>query len=158
MVFFLGLTRFTLGWIFFWAFIDKLFGLGFATADGKSWLDGASPTVGFLKFGTKGPFASVFQAMAGNILVDWLFMMGLLLIGSALLLGVGVKIAGYSGALLMLLMWLSTLPPEQNPFVDDHIVYLLILLAFTQMPVGETLGVGKWWSQTAIVKKYPCLQ
>lgn len=45
-----GLLRLGMGWIFFWAFIDKVFGLGFATATGKGWIDGVSPTFGFLKF------------------------------------------------------------------------------------------------------------
>lgn len=153
----LGLARISLGWIFFWAFIDKLLALGFATEKGKAWLDGVSPTVGFLKFASHGPFASLFQAMAGNILVDWLFMMGLLLIGLSLITGVGVKIAGYSGAILVTLMWLAALPPKQNPFVDDHIIYLFLLLSFTQMPVGQWLGLGKWWSTTSLVQKYPFL-
>jgi len=38
--------RILLGIIFLWAFVDKLFGLGFATSSAKSWLGGASPTSG----------------------------------------------------------------------------------------------------------------
>ncbi|MBI2577711.1 MAG: hypothetical protein HYV77_02605, partial [Candidatus Wildermuthbacteria bacterium] len=44
----LGIVRISIGWIFFWAFIDKLWGLGFATAAGNSWLNGGSPTTTFL--------------------------------------------------------------------------------------------------------------
>ncbi len=29
-----------MGWTFFWAFADKLFGLGYATEAGKGWIDG----------------------------------------------------------------------------------------------------------------------
>jgi thiosulfate dehydrogenase [quinone] large subunit len=36
---------------FLWAFLDKTFGLGFATESGKGWLDGGSHTEGFLTFG-----------------------------------------------------------------------------------------------------------
>lgn len=155
---FLGLVRIALGWIFFWAFLDKVFGLGFATEAGKGWLDGVSPTLGYLKFGSHGPFASMFQAMAGNIVVDWMYMLGLLLIGLSLIIGIGVKIAGYTGSALVLLIWLAALPPEHNPLIDEHIVYSLVLLSFTQMPVGHILGMGTWWSQTSLVKKYPFLQ
>jgi thiosulfate dehydrogenase [quinone] large subunit len=155
---FLGLARIALGLTFLWAFLDKVFGLGFATESAKSWLNGGSPTLGFLKFGSHGPFAGVFQAMAGNPIVDWLFMMGLLLIGVSLVLGIGMKVAGYSGALLMLLMWSAVLPPKQNPVLDEHIIYLLLFLSFTQMPVGHWLGLGEWWSQTEIVKAYPFLK
>jgi thiosulfate dehydrogenase (quinone) large subunit len=156
--FFLGLTRLTLGWIFFWAFIDKVFGLGFGTKPEQSLLNGSSPTMGFLKFATKGPFSETFQSMAGNPLVDFLFMAGLLGIGIALILGIGIKIAGYSGALMMLLMYAAVIPPQHNPLVDDHIVYALLLLSFPHLPVGEWLGFGKIWSKTKLVKSYPILR
>jgi thiosulfate dehydrogenase [quinone] large subunit len=35
--------RLALGWVFLWAFLDKLFGLGHETAPAKSWLSGGSP-------------------------------------------------------------------------------------------------------------------
>lgn len=155
---FLGLARIAPGWIFFWAFLDKVFGLGFSTKAGKGWLDGVSPTLGYLKFGSHGPFASMFQAMAGNMVVDWLYMMGLLLIGLCLIFGIGIKIAGYTGSALVLLIWLTALPPEHNPLIDEHIVYSFVLLSFTQMPVGHILGMGTWWSKNRLVKKYPFLQ
>jgi thiosulfate dehydrogenase [quinone] large subunit len=34
-----------------------------------------------------------------------------------------------AGAIMMILMWLAVLPPENNPIVDEHIVYALILVA-----------------------------
>lgn len=147
-----ALLRIFLGFIFLWAFLDKLFGLGFSTVPDKSWLMGGSPTSGFLKMGTHGPFASIFQSMAGNPLVDWLFMLGLLLIGLALILGIGLKIAGYSGSLLLLLMWMAAFPPKTNPVIDEHIIYILILLGLTTTPENH------WWSKTKLVKKYPILK
>ncbi len=150
---FFGLTRIALGLTLLWAFFDKVFGLGYATAPDKAWLEGVSPAGGFLEFGTAGPFAGIFQAMAGNPLVDWLFMLGLLGIGLALTLGIATRIASYCGALLMLLLWLAVLPPEHHPVLDEHIVYLLVLLAFTSAPAGEWLGLGKWWSALPFVKK-----
>jgi thiosulfate dehydrogenase [quinone] large subunit len=131
---FLGLARIGLGWIFFWAFIDKVFGLGFTTASEAAWINGGSPTTGFLKFGTHGPFAEIFQSMAGSGLVDALFMVGLLLIGICLMLGVAVRFASYAGALLLLLMWLALLPPEHNPVIDEHVIYALILLVVAHAP------------------------
>lgn len=154
-----ALIRISLGWVFLWAFLDKLFGLGFATTAEKAWINGGSPTLGFLKFGTSGPFAGIFQAMAGNTFVDWLFMLGLLGIGVALLLGIATRLAGWSGALMMLLMWLAVLPKENNPFMDDHIIYGLILIWMTYKPnVANTLGVGKWWSELEFVKRFPFLR
>jgi thiosulfate dehydrogenase (quinone) large subunit len=157
--FFWGLLRVGMGWIFFWSFIDKLFGLGFATTPDKAWLAGGSPASGFLKFGTKGPFAELYQGLAGNLVVDWLFMSGLLLVGSALMLGIGVRIAGFTGALMMLLIYSAGfLPPQNNPFLDHHIIYITLLTGFALTRSGHCLGFGKRWSETDLVKKYPFLE
>lgn len=153
-----SLLRIAVGFIFFWAFIDKVFGLGFATIPEKSWLHGVSPTTGFLKFGAEGIFAPFFQSLAGNPFIDWLFMLGLLGIGVSLLLGIGLKIAGYSGALLMFLMYLSLFPSKNNPVVDEHIIYLLLFLIFAAGEIGHRFSLHKWWSKSGLVKKYPVLQ
>src|SRR4030095_68696 len=133
-----SLLRISLGFIFLWAFLDKLFGLGFATCrDAKSgaidvmcskaWLEGGSPTTGFLKNGTQGPFADFYQGLAGHAWVDWLFMAGLLLIGLALITGIALKLATISGSLLLFMMWTAALWPANNPVLDEHLVYILVL-------------------------------
>lgn len=147
--------RFSMAFIMLWAFFDKLLGWGFSTTPDKAWIKGISPTYGFLKFGIHNPF---FQNFAGAGLIDWLFMIGLLLIGLALLLGVGVRIAGYSGALMMFLMWASLFPPKNNPFIDEHIIYMIIFIGLTVVPVGNVIGLGNWWSHTPIVQKFPILK
>ncbi len=152
------ILRLAIAGIFLWAFFDKVFGLGFATEAGKAWIDGVSPTYGYLKFATKGPFASFYQSLAGNVLVDWLFMIGLLGIGIALLIGAGMNPAGYLGALLMIMLYMSVWPPEHHPFLDEHIVYALVLLGLTYVKAGQWFGIGKWWIKTEIVKKYKFLE
>ena len=77
-----AVTRLGLGFIFLWAFVDKLFGLGFATPTERAWVNGGSPTTGFLS-GVEGPFADFFTPMAGQAWADWLFMAGLAGIGVA---------------------------------------------------------------------------
>lgn len=154
----LGLLRIGMGWIFLWTFFDKLLGLGFSTTSAQAWVHGISPTLGFLKFGSVGPFASIYQAMAGNAVVDWLYMLGLLCIGVALLLGVGVRIAGYTGSVMMLLIWSVALPPVHNPFMDEHIVYILVLLGLAFARAGNYLGLGQWWANTKLVQRYTILQ
>ena len=103
--------RVSLGLIFLWAFIDKLFGLGFATAAEDAWLAGGSPTTGYLFYATAGPFAVLFKMLAGQIWVDVLFMAGLLGIGVCLTVGRWIRIATSAGIVLMLLMYFSALPP-----------------------------------------------
>lgn len=165
----LGLVRIALGSIFLWAFADKLWGLGFTTCAnpetgatdymcGSAWLQGGSPTEGFLSFATDGPFAEFYQGLAGNPFVDWLFMLGLLGIGLALIFGVAMRIATISGALMMLMMWTAVLPPEHHPAVDDHIIYALVLAALYVANDNQKLGLGKWWQQTSFVQKYPILK
>ena len=150
--------RIFLGWVFFWPFLDKVFGLGFTTKAEQAWLNGGSPTTGFLKFGTKGPFADMFQNLAGNMFVDWIFMLGLLGIGIALILGICMRIASYSGALLLLLMYLAVIPPEHNPFLDEHIIYALMLLILPMLGSGHHFGLGKWWNNMAPVKRFPIFE
>jgi len=154
----LGFTRLGLGWIFLWAYLDKTFGLGFATPSGKSWLDGASPTLGFLKSGTYGPFADLAHNLAGSPAVDWLFMLGMLLTGLALIFGIGTTVACYSGSMMMLFIWLTILPPKQNPFLDEHIIYILALMLINHTKAGHYLGFGRWWAGTPLVKKFPLLR
>lgn len=50
-----AVLRISLGWIFLWAFLDKTFGLGAATESDNAWVDGGSPTEGYLSFATRGP-------------------------------------------------------------------------------------------------------
>src|SRR4029453_18697766 len=76
-----------LGWIFLWAFLDKLFGLGHSTPAANSWLNGGSPTAGFLGKAATGPFTGFYHSIAGSVVADVLFMTALLGIAAALILG-----------------------------------------------------------------------
>lgn len=165
----LALARISLGLIFLWAFFDKLIGLGFATCRdtktdvvtqmcSKAWLEGGSPTLGFLKFGTKGPLADFYQSLAGNNFVDALFMSGLLLIGIALVFGIGMKLATTTGSLLLLMMWSAALLPENNPILDDHIVYIFVLLALGATNKEQVFGLRSWWVKQSVVKRFPILE
>ena len=125
--FVLTTLRLVMGFVFLWAFLDKVFGLGFATTPDKAWIHGGSPTAGFLSFAVKGPFAEIFHSLAGVAVVDWLFMLGLLFVGLTLILNRYVKWGCVAGILMLALMYLSLIPPENNPLIDEHIVYILVL-------------------------------
>jgi thiosulfate dehydrogenase [quinone] large subunit len=153
---FLALVRIALGWLFLWAFVDKLFGLGFATTPDKSWLAGGSPTYGFLNSAAHGPLSGLYKSIAGAPVVDVLFMFGLLGLGLALILGIGMKVVGVAGPLLMLLLWSARIPPESNPILDEHIIYGLTMIALSAARAGQTLGLGKWWAER--VKRVPILE
>ena len=133
--------RFVMAFIFLWAFVDKVFGLGFATPSERAWINGGSPTTGFLTNSPQGPFADIFNSLAGIAVVDWMFMLGLLFIGLTLALNRFVFWGGMAGMVMMLLMWLAVLPPENNPIVDDHIVYALVLFIFAMKSRGGENGL-----------------
>jgi thiosulfate dehydrogenase (quinone) large subunit len=85
-------------------------------------------------------------------------MAGLLGIGTALLLGAGMRIAAGTGSLLMVLMWAAELPLDTNPFMDDHLVYAVVLIGLALAGAGDTLGIGGWWGRTAAVRRFPVLK
>ncbi len=145
--------RLALGWVFLWAFLDKLFGLGRSTPAANAWLDGGSPTAGFLGKAATGPFAGLYNSIAGNVVVDVLFMTALLGIGVALILGIGMRIAAAAGALLTVLMWTAVLPPETNPFMDDHLIYAAVLVLLALLGAGTTWGFGRQWAATPLVRR-----
>jgi thiosulfate dehydrogenase [quinone] large subunit len=156
------------GFIFLWAFLDKTFGLHYSTASSKAWIHGGSPTKGFLSHVSVGPFQSAFHSMAGNAFVDWLFMLALLGIGTALVLGVGLRIAAVSGVLLVATMWFAVYPPAQytsagtatssvNPLVDDHVLEALALVAIAAFGTASRLGLGAAWARLPFVQRHRSL-
>ncbi len=123
-----ALLRVFLGFIFLWAFVDKLIGLGFATPSAKAWIHGGSPTFGFLSAATKGPFTLFFHSLAGSPLIDIVFMAGLLFVGVTLLVNRMVRWGSIAGLLMVLLMYIAVLPPANNPVLDEHLVYAVIFI------------------------------
>ncbi|MEV4538761.1 hypothetical protein AB0J82_33810 [Asanoa sp. NPDC049518] len=150
-------VRLALAYTFLWAFLDKVFGFGFATPGERSWINGGSPTKGFLS-GSEGPFAGLYHNLAGTGFADWAFMLGLLGIGLALALGIGMRIAAASGALLYVMMWSVALPPATNPFLDEHLVLAAVLVGLALVGAGRTLGFGGYWENLPIVKRMPWLR
>jgi len=159
----LAVARVAIGFTFLWAFVDKLFGFGFATPSSRSWINGGTPAQGFIK-GIDGPFHDVFQIVA-NPVGDWLFMAGLLGIGVAMITGAGLRIAAATGTALMLFMFLAEWPAattvvdgkvvsgSTNPIVDSHWHEALLLIISAVTLAGDTWGIGKWWGSLDLVKK-----
>lgn len=151
----LGVLRLATGWVLLWAGLDKVFGWGLSTPSGAALIDGVSPTRGFLQFGLAegSPAAAVLQPLAGNPIVDVLYLLGTVGAGLALVLGIGVRIAGIGGAVLFGLLWFSSLPLEHNPFLDEHLLWALACLVVVAGDAGRHLGLGTWWQSTALVTR-----
>ncbi|WP_433361189.1 hypothetical protein ACQPZX_28045 [Actinoplanes sp. CA-142083] len=162
----LAVLRISTGFVFLWAFFDKTFGWGFATPSAKAWINGGSPTKGFLSGVDVGPvwLQDFFHNIAGDAWTNWLFMLGLLGIGLAFVLGIGLRLAAGAGVLMMAMMWLAEFPLDRttadgkpsgssNPITDYHFIYGVtgVVLALTY--AGHTWGLGKWWASLPFVQK-----
>jgi thiosulfate dehydrogenase (quinone) large subunit len=150
--------RICLGWVFLWSFLDGTFGLGFSTPPGQGWINGVSPTYGYLAYATRGPLAPFFQSIAPLSIVNWLHMIGKLAIGLGLVFGVSVRLASIGGVVQMLLIYSAQLLPQYNPIIDEHIIYSLILMTFVFSEMPATFGLRKWWLNQGFVQQYAILQ
>ena len=153
----LATLRLATGFIFLWAFVDKTFGLGFATPTERAWINGGTPAQGFLKGdAVTGPLKDFFAGLA-TPLTDVLFMLGMLGIGVAVMLGVGLRVSAIAGSILMVLMYLAEWPfaanaGSTNPLVDYHIIYALALIVIAATAAGDTWGLGRIWRTLPIVR------
>ena len=164
----LAVLRISTGFVFLWAFLDKTFGLGYATPSAKAWISGGSPTKGFLSSIDVGPFQNTFHSLARTTFANWAFMLGLLGIGLALILGIGLRIAAGAAVAMMALMWIAEWPLAQhtsagkpsgstNPITDYHFIYAVSAVVAALTYAGHTWGLGRWWAELPIVRKNPWL-
>ena len=153
----LALLRLATGFIFLWAFVDKTFGLGFATPTERAWINGGTPSQGFLKSdAVTGPLKEFFASIASP-LTDVLFQLGMIGIGLAVMLGIGLRVSAVAGTILMVLMYLAEWPfaanaGSTNPLVDYHIIYALALIVVAATSAGDTWGFGRLWRTLPIVR------
>ena len=142
--------RLSLGWLMFYAGIAKV-------------LDPAWSAEGYLK-GAK-TFAWFYQWLLSpqilpiiNFINEW----GLTLLGISLILGIFVRLSSLLGAVLMLLYYLPILDfPYPNPhsfLVDEHIIYIFVLLLFASLKAGRVWGLENWCSNLPICSKFPKLR
>ncbi len=151
--------RLTTGFIFLWAFLDKTFGLGFSTASDKAWIHGGHPSQGFLKnLDPAKPLSGFFGSIASPV-TDVLFMLGMLGVGLAVMLGIGTRVAAVCGTIILAMMWLAEFPPVAgaaagtNPLIDYHVIYSLVIILVAIVGGGDTWGLGKIWKSLPIVQK-----
>jgi thiosulfate dehydrogenase (quinone) large subunit len=160
----LAVLRVMTGFVFLWAFLDKTFGLGYSTPSARSWINGGSPTKGFLASVEVGPFKSFFHSIAGTWWADSLFMLGMLGIGVAVIAGIGLRVSAAAGVLIMAGMWFAEFPLARhasggapsgstNPLTDYHAIYAIVLIVLAATYAGTTWGLGGRWARLTIVAK-----
>jgi thiosulfate dehydrogenase (quinone) large subunit len=163
----LAAARLATGFIFLWAFLDKTFGLhystGAAVAEGDpslSWINGGTPSQGFMSYAAIGPFKGMINSLSG-VGSDWLFMLAMLGVGVAVMLGIGLRVSAVVGAFVMLMMWVAEWPLIQgstNPLIDYHIIYALVLVLSAVLLAGDTWGLGRVWAKLSIVQRFGWLR
>jgi thiosulfate dehydrogenase [quinone] large subunit len=155
----LAVLRISIGFIFLWAFVDKTFGLGYSTPRAAAWINGGTPSQGFLKSpAVVGPFKPFFAAIASPT-TDVLFMVGMLAIGLAVILGIGLRISAIVGTVILLFMYLAewSFGPNAastNPVVDYHIIFALSLIVVAVLSAGDAWGLGRSWKRLAVVQNH----
>lgn len=154
----LAAMRIILGFMLVWAFFDKLLGLGMETPAEAAIINGGSPTEYYLTELTYGPFAGIYNTLAGNCILDFLLMAGLLLVGVALILGIASKLSTLGMCVMMALMYTLELPPSDNPVVDYHIVYILAMLSIYFLGGFDTWGLQERWSELPLVRRFSLLR
>lgn len=55
-------------------------------------------------------------------------------------------------------MWVASLPLENNPVLDDHLLGAIALIVFALTLAGDTWGLGKAWAKTPLVRRFPVLR
>jgi thiosulfate dehydrogenase [quinone] large subunit len=116
-----------------------------------------------------GPMQDTLRSWAGAGWADWLFMLGLLGIGLALLFGVGMRLAATAGTILLAFMWIAEWPlarhtasgaatSSTNPLIDYHLVYIAVIIVLALVAAGETWGFGKLWAKLGFVQRNPWLR
>jgi thiosulfate dehydrogenase (quinone) large subunit len=159
-----ALLRIALGLVYLWAFVAQAFGVSYTntakSATGQvtygwhfsynssmGWISSGfshSPTAAYIG-GTHGPLAFIPQGLpTGLDDFGWMFAIGGL--GIALTFGIAMRIAGWGGFALNVLIWFASFPPSSNPLIDGtHTIYALVLLLLMLLHAGRHFGFCRWW-------------
>ncbi len=156
------LARVTVGWVFFFAGIEKVFAAKPFTA------------AGFLQFGTIGttaekvadgtivnPTHALWVGLAGNgtllPIANFLVVFGEVAIGAALILGLATRFASVAGFLMMGFFWIAAWDFSHG-VVEYHSVLAIVTLALGIIGAGEFFGLDAIVDATPIVKRAPALR
>jgi len=160
-----ALLRISLGLVYLWAFGAQGFGITYSNSvtapSGKAgsygwhfsydsshgWISSGfshSPTAAYIG-NTHGPLAFIVQRLPQG-LDDFGWMFAIAGLGIALTFGIFMRIAGWGGFLLNILIWFSGFPPSSNPVIDGtHTIYALLILLLMFLHAGRRWGFGRWW-------------
>ena len=59
---------------------------------------------------------------------------------------------------MMFLIYLSLFPPENNPLIDEHIIYIVVFIGLSIRVKTQKFVFGEKWKKMNFVKKYPIFE
>lgn len=140
----LVIMRITIGWHLLYEGVVKLMN--------PNW-----SSVGYL-MDSKGIFAGMFHSLAGNPealqIADFMNVWGLIIVGTALILGLFTRWALYGGIALLALYYLShpallnvnyAIPSEGSyMFVNKNLIEMIALLVLLLFPTWHNIGIDRF--------------
>jgi thiosulfate dehydrogenase [quinone] large subunit len=69
-----------------------------------------------------------------------------------------MRLAAGSAVVLLVMMWSAVLPPANHIFMDDHLIYALVIVGLALAGAGRTFGLGRRWEEQRTVQRYPILK
>lgn len=86
-------------------------------------------------------------------------MLGLLFVGITLTFGILVRLGSLAGIMMLFLMYTTIgIPPANHPFIDNHIIYILIMAGLMMSDAGDYLGFEKAWSRMNLAQRFKILK
>lgn len=129
--------RLGLGWVMFYAGITKILNPNWSAA---GYLKNAKTFPELFNWFLDPSFLPIV-----NFVNEW----GLLLLGVSLILGVGMRVSGVLGAMLMMLYYFPSLDfpmiGTTSYIVDEHVIYALVLLFLAGSESARYMGLGSWF-------------
>jgi thiosulfate dehydrogenase [quinone] large subunit len=140
------LFRVSIGWVFLFAAIRQIPNPEWTAA---GFLAEAKTFPAFFQLMASPPFLTIIDAV-----VPWAH----LLIGLALILGIGMRVAAIGGAILLILYYLPRLEfPMVGPnnfIVEYHLVYALLIVYLAAVRAGRVFGLEGWLERQPAARGY----
>jgi thiosulfate dehydrogenase [quinone] large subunit len=138
--------RISMGWVFLFAAIRQIPSADWSAA---GFLSGAKTFPAFFELMASPPFLTII-----NLVIPWAH----LLIGLALILGIGMRLAAIAGAGLMILYYLPRLDGfmvgPTNFIVEYHLVYAALIVYLAAVQAGRVFGLEGWLANRPDTKSY----
>lgn len=140
------LVRMSIGWVFLFAAIRQIPDPEWTAA---GFMSGAKTFPAFFQLMASPPFLPIIDTV-----IPWAH----LLIGLALILGIGMRLAAIGGATLMFLYYLPRVEfPMVGPnnfIVEYHLVYTFLIVYLAAVGAGRIFGLEGWLEKQPAMRDY----